>query len=63
MISIRLPEESAFRLDAQAPGGRVVSDFVPSSGEGASVLKAAIGTGGREIRLQTQRAVIEVLKN
>ena len=55
-----------FKLSAQAPGGRVVSDFRPSAigaGQDVQVLEFVSGSGKPEIRLQTAYAEITVKKD
>lgn len=66
-ITLTLPENASFVMNAKTINGYIESDFVP---EGASVsnkklpkvLKGAIGSGGPEIILNTMSGKIEINK-
>lgn len=64
-IQLDLPEESSFRMDAQARNGNIdVSDFsltVDNRKEDATA-RGSIGKGGPDIRLRSDRGTIQIRK-
>ncbi|HYX54471.1 MAG TPA: DUF4097 family beta strand repeat-containing protein, partial [Candidatus Limnocylindrales bacterium] len=63
-ISVEVPANSAFQLDAQSLSGEIETDFgmnVDNSGRDAAV-KGNVGKGGPEMRLRADHGKIEVRK-
>lgn len=67
-IVLSLPKESAFRLSAQALGGKIESDFGAmaeaggSEPSGVAVFEATVGEGGPLVELQTSHSRIRIRK-
>ncbi|MFQ5738509.1 MAG: DUF4097 family beta strand repeat-containing protein [Acidobacteriota bacterium] len=63
-ITLSLPAQSTFTLSAQAPGGKIVSDFEPKAEarKNVSVMETSVGRGGPTVRLQTTYAQIRIKK-
>ncbi|MBI4446359.1 MAG: hypothetical protein HY645_10665 [Acidobacteria bacterium] len=62
-ITLILPPHSPFRFSAEAPGGRIISDFGQTrSRDVGQVFRESFGTGGPEIRLQTLHSDIHLKK-
>ncbi len=67
-IELRLPSDAGFVLSAQAPSGRIRSEFESrkaeeqAEAEGSPLLETSIGDGGPRVRLQTTQGQIRIRK-
>jgi len=64
-IHLVLPPEAAFQLDAHASRGEISSDFAGVNVENRahdSQARGAVGSGGPQIQLSTERGDIEIRK-
>ncbi len=64
-ITLVIPENTAARISAQAPGGRIQSEFTrqAEAGQELSVLDTQLAQGGPKVRLQTNYAPIFIRKS
>jgi hypothetical protein len=63
-VEVRLPRDAAFELDAEARDGNIESDFPMSHQERgeSALLRGPANGGGPRIRIQTDKAGIEILE-
>jgi len=69
-IELRVPSDAGFVLSAQAPSGRIRSDFesrkaedqAEAEAEGSPLLETSVGNGGPRVRLQTTQGNIRIRK-
>jgi DUF4097 and DUF4098 domain-containing protein YvlB len=64
-IELHLPENAAFRLDAESRGGNIDADEFPVNVDNSShdaTARGTVGKGGPDIRLRSDRGTIQLRK-
>ncbi len=61
-ITLRVEREAGARIEAEAPGGEITSEYDLGLKPQAKTLAAPLGAGGAVIKLKTARGNIKILK-
>jgi DUF4097 and DUF4098 domain-containing protein YvlB len=64
-INISLPEQAGFQVDAESKGGEIQSDFglTINNDKDDATATGAVGKGGPQVRLKTNRGTIQIHKS
>ncbi|HEY6349315.1 MAG TPA: DUF4097 family beta strand repeat-containing protein [Candidatus Angelobacter sp.] len=62
-ISIELPENPGFQMDAQSDGGEIQSDYSLNINNDRHNATGTVGKGGPQVKLRTNRGTIQIRKD